>query len=272
MNEVPLPPHAAPQNGPRWQPLKPSERRVLGVLAEKAKTTPDTYPMSLNAICAGCNQKSNRGAVMQLDAEHVEEVLEHLREIGAVGLIEGYGRVAKYRHYLYEWLGADKIELSVMTELLLRGPQTEGELPGLRVCMDPVADLPALRVLLTSLAGKGLVLSLTAEGRGHVVTHALYLPRELEQLKVQYQHQGAAEFADEEGEEGAPAGESPRSAAPPRAAAAPSVTEPHADGLRREVQELRTQLAGLQHELTDISARQEQFADELRSLKDALGA
>ena len=156
---------------------------MLGVLAEKAKTTPDAYPMSLNGIATGCNQKSNRDPLMQLEPDDVAESLERLRQMGAVGMVEGYGRVTKYRHYLYDWLGIEKIELSVMTELLLRGAQTEGELRGRVSRMDPVPDLPALRTLLTSLEAKGLVLSLTPEGRGHVVTHALYTPRELEHLQ-----------------------------------------------------------------------------------------
>ena len=67
---------------------------------------------------------------MQLEPDEVEESLDRLRELGAVGLVEGYGRVEKYRHYLYEWLGVDKVELAVMTELLLRGDQTVGELRG----------------------------------------------------------------------------------------------------------------------------------------------
>ena len=117
-----------PPTAPRWQPLGALDRRVLGVLAEKAKTTPDAYPMSLNGIATGCNQKSNRDPLMQLEPDDVAEALERLRQMGAVGMVEGYGRVTKYRHYLYDWLGVEKIELSVMTELLLRGAQTEGEL------------------------------------------------------------------------------------------------------------------------------------------------
>ena len=84
--------------------------------------------MSLNAVATGSNQKSNRDPLMQLEPDDVAESLERLRQLGAVGMVEGYGRVTKYRHYLYEWLGVEKLELSVMTELLLRGAQTEGEL------------------------------------------------------------------------------------------------------------------------------------------------
>ena len=116
---------------------------MLGVLAEKAKTTPDGYPMSLNAIATGSNQKSNRDPLMQLEPDDVAESLERLRQLGAVGMVEGYGRVTKYRHYLYEWLGVEKLELSVMTELLLaRGADRRG-VAGPRVGMDPIADLPA---------------------------------------------------------------------------------------------------------------------------------
>ena len=121
-----------PPAAPRWQPLGALDRRVLGVLAEKAKTTPDAYPMSLNGIATGCNQKSNRDPLMQLEPDDVAEALERLRQMGAVGMVEGYGRVTKYRHYLYDWLGVEKIELSVMTELLLRGADRRGAArPGL---------------------------------------------------------------------------------------------------------------------------------------------
>ena len=66
-------PRLAPE-GPRWKPVGAIDRRVLGVLAEKAKTTPDTYPMSLNAICSGCNQKSNRDPLMQLEPDDVRRI------------------------------------------------------------------------------------------------------------------------------------------------------------------------------------------------------
>src|SRR5688572_10356687 len=161
-------PEAVP---PRWQPIPAIERRVLGVLAEKAKTTPDAYPMTLNAICVGCNQKSNRYPLMQLEADDVQAALDRLRELGAVAEIIGGGRTAKFRHYFYEWLGVDKAESAVMIELLLRGAQTEGELRGRAARMEPITDLAALRPVLQSLKEKGLLVSLTSEGRGHVVTH-----------------------------------------------------------------------------------------------------
>ncbi len=90
----------------RWQPLTAVQRRVVGVLVEKAKTTPDAYPLTLNALTNGCNQKSNRHPHMELASEEVERALDELREMGAVTEVQSGGRVAKYRHYLYEWLGA----------------------------------------------------------------------------------------------------------------------------------------------------------------------
>src|SRR5271154_6314678 len=102
---------------PRWQPVSAIDRRVLGVLVEKAKTTPDAYPLSLNGLVTGANQKNNRHPLAQYEAEDVEESLERLRMLGAVAAIQGSGRVAKYRHYMYEWLGVDKVELAVMAEL-----------------------------------------------------------------------------------------------------------------------------------------------------------
>ncbi len=265
-----------PASERRWQPLGAIDRRVVGVLAEKAKTTPDIYPMSLNAICTGCNQKSNRAPWMQLEPSDVEESLDRLRALGAVGLIEGYGRVAKYRHYAYEWLGVDKVEMAVMTELLLRGDQTVGELRGRAARMEPIADLAALRVVLDSLKAKGLVVALTPEGRGQVVTHALYQPRELDSLRAKYQGAGAGDAVrDEEPGAVAPA----HAAAPSTAARALPPAMPSAGGsegggvaaLRQELADLRAQVAQLRGDLDEIRDAQHRLSDEVRTLKDALG-
>jgi uncharacterized protein YceH (UPF0502 family) len=194
-------------NQPKWQPLSALERRVAGVLIEKAKTTPDAYPMSLNAIRTGCNQKSNRYPVMEVEEDAVLAALDRLRAVGAVALVQGSGRVERYRHYLYDWLGVDKVELAVMAELLLRGAQTVGELRGRASRMDTIADLAALRPVLESLKQKGLIVSLSPEGRGHVVTHALYKPAEMEKLRAEYASYSpdAASFhPDDAGNDAAP--------------------------------------------------------------------
>ena len=127
---------------------------MLGVLVEKAKTTPENYPLSLNSLKSGCNQKNNRSPLMQVEEDQVEAALESLRRIGAVAEIQGSGRVDKYRHLAYDWLGVDKVEMAVMAELLLRGAQTVGELRGRAARMEPIKDMADLRPVLDSLAGQ----------------------------------------------------------------------------------------------------------------------
>jgi uncharacterized protein YceH (UPF0502 family) len=182
---------AASSDAPRpWAAaggLNLRQRRVFGVLVEKAKTTPDAYPMTINGLVAGCNQKSNREPQMNLTQEDVEQVLGELRAMGAVTEVQGSGRVAKYRHHAYEWLGVEKTELAVMTELLLRGEQTLGELRGRAARMEPIADLGALKPVVDSLIQRGLMLALTSPGRGQVVSHNLYKERELAEIKARFQ-------------------------------------------------------------------------------------
>jgi len=183
MDETVESPPEQPQ--PKWNVLNSRQRRVIGVLIEKAKTTPDAYPMTLNALVAGCNQKSNRSPQMNLNVDEVQQAVDELREMGAIVEVQGSGRVPKYRHHMYEWLGVDKAELAVMGELLLRGEQTVGELRAHASRMEPIPGLPELKPILQSLTAKNLVLALTPEGRGQMVTHNLYKDRELEELKAQ---------------------------------------------------------------------------------------
>lgn len=170
----------------KWQPLSSKQRRVLGVLVEKAKTTPDAYPLTVNAIVSGSNQKNNREPQTAYNAEEIEQTLEELRAIGVATEVQGSGRVPKYRHHAYEWLGVDKFELAVMTELLLRGEQTLGELRGRASRMEAIPDMTALKTIVDSLVKRGLMVELTAPGRGQVVSHNLYKEREINELKARF--------------------------------------------------------------------------------------
>jgi uncharacterized protein YceH (UPF0502 family) len=164
--------------------LTSKERRVLGVLVEKAKTTPDAYPLSLNALVTGCNQKSNREPVLNLAEGEVEETVVGLMQKGLVLQITG-GRVERWRHKLYEAWHLGKVELAVLAELLLRGPQTEGELRGRASRMESITDLDALRSLLRPLAERRLVVYLSPEGRrGTVLTHGFHASDELDRLRT----------------------------------------------------------------------------------------
>jgi uncharacterized protein YceH (UPF0502 family) len=111
--------------------LTPAEARVLGALVEKEVTTPDYYPMSLNALVNACNQRNNREPVMDLDEQEVRQALHGLEDMHLAGRARGAdGRVAKYEHWLGEAFNFSRAETALLCVLLLRGPQTPGELRG----------------------------------------------------------------------------------------------------------------------------------------------
>ena len=111
--------------------LTPNEVRVLGALIEKDSTTPEYYPLSLNALVNACNQKSNRDPVMQLDESAVRDALEALHDRRMAGPAGGAdSRVTKYEHRMQEVFNFTRPEIAVLCVLLLRGPQTPGELRG----------------------------------------------------------------------------------------------------------------------------------------------
>jgi uncharacterized protein len=109
--------------------LSETETRVLGALVEKELTTPEYYPLSLNALVNACNQKSNRDPVMNLNDDAVSQALRNLEKEGLAGPADAMdNRVKKFGHRLQEAFNLDRREIAVFCELLLRGPQTPGEL------------------------------------------------------------------------------------------------------------------------------------------------
>jgi len=111
--------------------LSPAETRVLGALIEKEVTTPEYYPLSLNALINACNQRSNREPVMNLDEEAVRQALHGLEDLHLAGRARSAdGRVTKYEHWLGEAFNFSRAETALICALLLRGPQTPGELRG----------------------------------------------------------------------------------------------------------------------------------------------
>jgi uncharacterized protein YceH (UPF0502 family) len=230
---------AAGRSGP-WPVLDVHERRVLGVMVEKAKTTPDAYPLSVNALVSGSNQKSNRDPLLNLSDFEVEDALTRCKDKGLAVKITG-GRVLRWRHCLYDAWDVDKHELAVLGELLLRGPQTEGELRARAARMEPFDDLDALRKTLRPLVARNLVVYLTPEDRrGAVLTHGFHSPQELAQLRAR---------------------ESARPAATELAAAAPP-GQPAA----------RSELADLKRSVEELRAELDILREEYRALKQSLGA
>ena len=111
--------------------LTAAQSRVLGALVEKEVTTPDYYPLSLNALLNACNQRSNREPVMDLDEDDVRQALHGLEDLGVAGRARSAdGRVTKYEHWLGEAFDFSRAETALLCVLLLRGPQTPGELRG----------------------------------------------------------------------------------------------------------------------------------------------
>jgi uncharacterized protein YceH (UPF0502 family) len=231
-----------------WPVLDLVERRVLGVLVEKQKTSKsaDTYPLTLNALTGGCNQKSNRDPILDLDDDAVESAVLRCVKKNLAARVTG-ARVERWKHLLYENWQVDKVELAILAELLLRGPQTEGELRTRVSRMEPVEDLDGLRASLKPLVERKLVIYLTPEERrGAVLTHGFHNPDELQRLRARAS--AAAVAADE-----------PHSGHPAAAALAPELARLEAD-----IAAVREDVAGLKKSLTELQ-------NQLRSLQEALG-
>lgn len=234
-----------------WPVLDMRERRVLGVLVEKAKTTPDTYPLSVNALTTGCNQKSNRDPLLNLTDLEVEDTLARCQKKGLAIKITG-GRVVRWKHNLYDAWHVDKIDLAVLGELLLRGPQTEGELRSRASRMEPIDDLDALRNVLRPLVERKLVVYLKPEERrGAMLTHGFHDPHELERLRARIAAEPIA----------ASSAESPRSAAP---SASPTIND-------ERLSELTSGLNAAQEEIATLKQAVAGLQEELRQLKQSLG-
>lgn len=135
--------------------LSEAEVRVLGALVEKQVTTPEYYPLTLNALVQACNQKNNRNPVVSFDEETVEDAIETLRGKNLVYVFYGStSRVPKYKHMMAEIFSLSPQELAVMCVLMLRGPQTPGELRGRTERLYDFSSLEEVEETLGSLSGK----------------------------------------------------------------------------------------------------------------------
>jgi uncharacterized protein YceH (UPF0502 family) len=137
--------------------LSASETRVLGCMLEKQLTTPDIYPLTLNSLRLACNQSTNRDPVVEYDDAILRDALHHLERRGFTRLASGRGRAPKYRHLLAEALPMTGDEQAVMSVLMLRGPQTPGELKQRAERMHSFAELAAVHETLDRLIARGLV-------------------------------------------------------------------------------------------------------------------
>lgn len=168
--------------------LNAVERRVVGVLIEKALALPQYYPMTVSAIVAGCNQKSNRDPAMDLDEEAVWDALERLRVAELISRVMpgGGSRVERFRHETPTQLGWEKPQRAIMAELLLRGPQTVGELRGRCQRMHTFENAEAVQAVLDHLAAADppwvALLPRAAGQSAQRYAHTLYEPDEWARL------------------------------------------------------------------------------------------
>ncbi|HUL63622.1 MAG TPA: YceH family protein [Burkholderiaceae bacterium] len=159
-------------------PLSLVETRVLGVLVEKEKTVPDTYPLSLNALVAGCNQKNARSPVLTATEAEVQRALDDLR--GRSLVIESSGaRVTRYSHNVARVLKVPDQAVALLAALMLRGPQTAGELRGSAERLHPFADISSVEAFLAELAER-------AEERGGPLV--VRLPRAAGEREARWAH------------------------------------------------------------------------------------
>jgi uncharacterized protein YceH (UPF0502 family) len=138
-----------------FEPLSPEELRVLGCLVEKQCTTPEYYPLTINALIAACNQKNNRDPVVAYDEATVMRALDRLRERRLAALVStAGGRAPKYKHLFPETFGLDARDTALMCELILRGPQTAGELRARCERYTPMEGVPETQAALDALAAR----------------------------------------------------------------------------------------------------------------------
>ena len=214
------------------------EVRILGSLIEKEVTTPDNYPLSLSALTAACNQTSNREPVMQLDEGTIGETIVALRRRSLVRAIQPSGsRVTKYSHLLGEALNLDARDLAVLDVLMLRGPQTPGELNARTGRLAEFADLAQVETTLEGLA--------TRQPEPLVVR----LPRRAGQKEMRYAHLLSGEPAQSES-----ATPIESSSGPPQRVSVMADGEQIAS-LKRTVDELKAEMAALRAQFEEFRAQ-----------------
>jgi uncharacterized protein YceH (UPF0502 family) len=221
--------------------LDPVEVRILGCLVEKQRTTPDGYPLSLNALRLACNQSTNRDPVVHYDETLIREALHRLSQRRFSRLASGHSsRAYKFRHLLDETLGLDEQELSVLAVVMLRGPQTPGELKQRTERLHRFDDLAGVHEVLNRLIEREYVLR---------------LERRPGQKEERYRHtlsDDALDAPPAEAPADAPAQRAAAPAPPPAAAAAaPPADDGRLDRLEAEVAELRAEVARLREALGD---------------------
>lgn len=227
-----------------------AEIRVLGCLLEKQRTTPETYPLSLNALRLACNQATNRDPVVEYEEQTVIEALRRLALRGWTRLASGPGsRTRKYRHLLADVFAADDAGLSLLAVLMLRGPQTPGELKQRADRLHPFPDLAAVQESLTALVEAGYVARLGRRAGQKEERYEQLLGGDEDTVGVVAESDPEPAGAEEPDLEPSSAPE-PTGHVPP----APGSVEDRLAKAERELAELREQVRGLREALGEEPA------------------
>lgn len=252
---------------PPVRQLSRPQRRVLGVLVEKAFTTPEYYPLTLKAATAGCNQKSNRSPITHYSEDAVEEALDELRKLGLAAVVHTEsGRTERYRHFMRQRYPFSETQLAIITELLLRGRQQLGELRSRASRMVPIEGLDELRADLQELLDQGYVqASGPLERRGVEVDHAFYEPHE-EAAKMAAAPTSSSDD-DEEQAVAAPSFAAERSTRP-----ASPINDDRIALLERNWADLQAELRETRQEVDSLRNQVTRLSDELSDLRRDLGA
>jgi len=230
------------------------QRRVLGVLLEKAFTVPDQYPMTLKGTTTGCNQKNNRDPISNYDEDDVQETLAALQERGLIACLHTEsGRTERYRHYMRHKTTLNEPQLAIMTELMLRGKQQLGELRSRASRMVMIDSQDDLRRELQVLMAAGLVRANgPLERRGIEVDHDLYPHSENHEPLAEYR----ADDADAPAPSPSPSISRPVSRPTDEASSAGDGRIANLEALvrelREEVRSVRSEFATLQDRFDDL--------------------
>lgn len=238
--------------------LSKRERRVLGVLLEKAFTTPDQYPLTLKAVTTGSNQKSNRDPISNYSESQVFETLEALREKGIVAVVHSdSGRTERYRHYMRHRFEFTEPQLAILTELWLRGRQTMGELRGRASRMVPIESLDQLRAEFKGLLDRKYVQSNgSIERRGIEVDHNWYQENEGKTL----------------GFESAPENEPTEVKAVADARPVTQAASNESTAMQDAIEQLQIDNQSLKQQVDSLTESLEQLSQQFIDLKQELGS
>ena len=244
---------------PPVKELSKPQRRVLGVLIEKAYTVPESYPLTIKSLISGCNQKSNRSPITNYSEDNLIQTLDELRGMGLVASVHTEsGRTERYRHYIRKRFALSEPQLAILTELLLRGRQQLGELRARASRMVPIESLQDLKKEVEGLLQQGLVqVDGPLDRRGVEIDHNFHLASENARMSVRAEVSSSARVPNE---------------AEDLEEESNSTSSRSSGSFTTELESLRDSNDELRAELDSLKRQVEDLKEDLLQLRQSLGA